>query len=413
MQTQKTSYKLRAMQIKISDYTYNLPEEKIALHPLTQRDESKLLVYHNEKITHTHFYKLADFIPKNSILFFNNTKVIPARLFFQKETGAVIEIFLLDPVAPLPVVALAMNVKGKCRWHCTIGNLKRWKENAHLQFTIQHLTLSAKLIDREKGIVEFEWNLPITFSEVIQQIGAIPLPPYIHRKAQTEDKERYQTIYSKEDGAVAAPTAGLHFTKKVFNSLQQKNIETEYLTLHVSAGTFQPVKVENANEHTMHAEQVVITRKNIEQLLSNKKIVAVGTTSLRTLESIYWYGIKLLNNFKSEFIIHQNDAYQLQPKEIHEGLNAILKKMDDENTNQLLGETSIFIMPGYDFKIVDALITNFHQPNSTLILLVAAFVGKDWQKIYNEALANDYRFLSYGDSSLLFKTCQPELVEGH
>jgi S-adenosylmethionine:tRNA ribosyltransferase-isomerase len=394
----------RPKNILIQDYTYDLPDYKIALHPLAERDQSKLLVYQNDRIIHSGFASLTDFLPKNSILFFNNTKVIPARLFFKKDTGAIIEIFLLNPVWPSPIVALAMTAHGKCRWHCTIGNLKRWPTNFKLQVTNSKLESTAMLIDRENGIVEFEWNLPISFSEVVQQIGAIPLPPYIKRKADAEDSSRYQTVYSKEDGAVAAPTAGLHFTEKVFQSLREKNIDTEYLTLHVSAGTFQPVKVENALEHTMHTEQVVVTRQNIERLLSNKTVVAVGTTSLRTLESIYWYGVKLHNDINAEFLINQHDAYQLQPISKIDALNAILKKMDSMNTNQLLGETSIYIVPGYEFKIVDGLVTNFHQPGSTLILLVAAFIGDRWKEIYNTALTNDYRFLSYGDSSLLFKS---------
>jgi S-adenosylmethionine:tRNA ribosyltransferase-isomerase len=392
------------MVIKITDYTYDLPDDRIALHPLEQRDLSKLLVYKEGNINHSTFDKLAELIPENSILFFNNTKVIPARLFFKKETGAVIETFLLNPIWPSPIVALAMSALGKSRWHCTIGNLKRWNSNSQLKISNDKLELSATLVDRENGIVEFEWNLPISFSEVVQQFGAIPLPPYIKRKAEAEDTERYQTVYSKEDGAVAAPTAGLHFTEKVFQTLRERNIDSEYLTLHVSAGTFQPVKVENALEHTMHAEQVVITRRNIERLLSSKTVIAVGTTSLRTLESIYWYGVKLHNDTKAEFLINQNEAYQLKPISKSEALNAIIRKMDELNVNQILGETSIYIVPGYDFKIAEALITNFHQPGSTLILLVAAFIGDAWKDIYNTALANDYRFLSYGDSSLLFKS---------
>lgn len=391
------------MSIKISDYTYELPEDRIALHPLTERDQSKLLVYREGKITHSIFSNLSEFLPDNSILFFNNTKVIPARLFFKKDTGATIEIFLLNPVLPSSIVALAMSAQKKCRWHCTIGNLKRWADNYELQVTHGELNLAARLIERTNGIVEFEWNLPISFSEVVQKIGAIPLPPYIKRKAESEDTMRYQTIYSKEDGAVAAPTAGLHFTDNVLSSLQKKNIAAEYLTLHVSAGTFQPVKVENAIEHTMHAEQVLINRHNIEQLLSNKLVTSVGTTSLRTLESIYWYGVKLANDPMAEFVVHQDDAYKLTPIDKSDSLNAIIRKMDREKMDQLLGETSIYMLPGYDFKMAEALLTNFHQPGSTLILLVAAFVGADWERIYTEALANEYRFLSYGDSSLLFK----------
>jgi S-adenosylmethionine:tRNA ribosyltransferase-isomerase len=390
--------------ININDYTYDLPEERIALHPLAERDQSKLLVYQNRNIHHSKFSNLSEFLPSNSILFFNNTKVIPARLIFKKDTGAEIEIFLLDPVWPSPIVSLAMNAKQKSQWHCTIGNLKRWKENSKLKIKNSKIELDATLIDREKGIVEFEWTpSDLTFSEVIKTMGDIPLPPYINRKPETADVERYQTIYSKEDGAVAAPTAGLHFTEKVFDSLKKKNINYEYLTLHVSAGTFQPVKVQNASEHSMHEEQIIVTRENIENLLKEKTVIAVGTTSLRTMESIYWFGVKLSTDTASKFLISQDDAYQFKPIDKSKALNAVLKKMDDENTNQLVGETSIYILPGYDFKTCDGLITNFHQPGSTLILLVAALVGEDWKKIYNEALVMNYRFLSYGDSSLLFR----------
>ena len=390
--------------ILIQDYTYDLPEDRIALHPLGGRDQSKLLVYQTGKISHANFSRLSEFLPADSILFFNNTKVIPARLIFKKETGAVIEVFLLSPISPSPNVTLAMSAKGKCEWHCTIGNLKKWNEHYELLLTKGDLLLKANLIDREKGIVEFNWKLPIPFSEVVQKLGAVPLPPYINRKPLSEDAERYQTVYSKTEGAVAAPTAGLHFTDQAFQALRDKKIDSEYLTLHVSAGTFQPVKVENATEHAMHSEQIVVTRSNIEKLLSEKRKVAVGTTSLRTMESIYWYGTKLMADPESQFVISQDDAYQLTPVDKTDALNAILQKMDREKKTQILGETSIYILPGYDFKLVDVLITNFHQPGSTLILLVAAFIGEDWRKIYEDALAGDYRFLSYGDSSLLFRS---------
>lgn len=390
--------------LPINDYTYDLPEERIALYPLAERDQSKLLVYREGEISHKNFKSLPEQLPSNSILFLNNTKVIPARLLFTKDTGAVIEIFLLDPVWPTPVVAMAMAVKNKTQWHCTIGNLKRWTANTTLKMHIGAVLLEAMLADREKGIVEFHWTSEDTFSEVVQKAGAIPLPPYLHRAAEASDKERYQTVYSKEDGAVAAPTAGLHFTPFVFEALTKKNILTDYLTLHVSAGTFQPVKVEDATQHTMHNEQVVVTRRNIENLLTNKTVVAVGTTSMRTLESIYWYGAKLMTNFSSPFVITQHDAYELKPCSKEEALRYVLNKMEEQKTETLLGETSIYIMPGYTFRIVDALITNFHQPGSTLILLVAAFVGEDWKKIYQEALTTGYRFLSYGDSSLLFRS---------
>lgn len=392
--------------ININDYIYSLPEEKIALHPLPERDQAKLLVYQKGNIIHSSFSKLSDFVPADSILFFNNTKVIPARLLFKKETGAVIEIFLLDPVWPSPIVSLAMGATQKSRWHCTIGNLKRWKSNSKLTITQDDLVVQAILVDQQKNLVEFTWSTPAPFSTVVQKIGAVPLPPYIKRSANNADRERYQTVYSKEDGAVAAPTAGLHFTEAVLKSLEKKNIALDYLTLHVSAGTFQPVKVQNSSEHTMHEEQVVVTRENIENLLKQRLAVAVGTTSLRTLESIYWYGVKLTHDFTLPFSIGQEDAYRLEPVDKSVALEAVLKKMDYEKIDHLMGETSIYILPGYEFRIADALITNFHQPGSTLMLLVAAFVGEDWKKIYESALAGGYRFLSYGDSSLLFRNRQ-------
>jgi S-adenosylmethionine:tRNA ribosyltransferase-isomerase len=389
--------------ISIAYYTYELPEDRIALHPLADRDQSKLLVYQNGELQHSRFSNLAEFLSTNTRLFFNNTKVIPARLFFQKETGATIEVFLLNPVSPSPIVSLAMATQGKCSWHCTIGNLKRWNENTTLKIENATFRLEARLVDKENATVELAWSPEnLTFSEVLEKSGSIPLPPYIKRKAGGDDRERYQTVYSKEDGAVAAPTAGLHFTERVFHSLKKKNIATDFLTLHVSAGTFQPVKVDNAMEHTMHAEQIIVTRPNVENLLTaGQKVIAVGTTSLRTLESLYWFGVKLIHHPTTDFIVTQHDAYQLKPVSKEEALHAVLKKMDEQKTDQLIGESSIYIVPGYSFKIIDGLITNFHQPGSTLILLVAALVGNDWKRIYETALAGDYRFLSYGDSSLL------------
>jgi S-adenosylmethionine:tRNA ribosyltransferase-isomerase len=390
--------------LNTDDYLYILPAEKIALHPLKQRDLAKLLVFKNKKVEHTIFQQLTEFLPANTFLFFNDTKVIPARLHFRKESGADIEVFLLNPVLPSTILAETMHATATCTWHCTIGNLKRWNNNLTLQKQLEDITLEATLIDREKAIVEFRWTPSASFAEVVNMAGETPLPPYLKRKAEATDRERYQTIYSVHEGAVAAPTAGLHFTEAVFKDLKSKKIEHDFLTLHVSAGTFQPIKTENANDHVMHNEQIIVTRKNIENLLhQNRFIIPVGTTSMRTLESIYWYGVSLLRNPDAEFQILQNDPYNektLPSKEV--ALKAILVKMDGLQTDMLIGETSIFIKPGYRFQICQALITNFHQPGSTLILLVAAFVGEQWKKIYQEALENNYRFLSYGDSSLLF-----------
>ena len=390
------------MDISISDYTYTLPPERIAVYPLANRDQSKLLFYDRGTIHHQIFSSLPGLLPSNSLLFFNDTKVIPARLHFQKDTGAVIEIFLLHPVLPSTLVMEAMQAHRRCTWHCTLGNLKRWKDEPLFK-TFQGVTLKATLRDREAGLVEFEWATDHSFAEVVNLAGETPLPPYLHRKAEQADRERYQTIYSHHEGAVAAPTAGLHFTPAIFDQLKAKGIAHDFVTLHVSAGTFQPVKVENAVEHVMHNEQVVVTRGNLDRLLSGRYIVPVGTTSMRTLESLYWYGVKLLKDPRAVFTISQHEAYAAADRwpARDEALRAVADYMDRNQLDLLTGETSIYIMPGYTFRVCEALITNFHQPGSTLILLVAAFIGEDWRKVYNESLANNYRFLSYGDSSLL------------
>ncbi len=389
--------------LNILDYTYPLPAEKIASHPLAQRDESKLLIYQKGKIRHTVFKSLIDFLPGNACMFFNDTKVIPARIHFQKDTGAEVEIFLLNPIEPSTLMTHAMLSKDQCTWQCSIGNLKRWKDQQLLVKKNNGLSLTASLIDRSNGIVKFSWSTHQSFAEIITAIGVTPLPPYIKREASQEDINRYQTVYSHVEGAVAAPTAGLHFTEPILESLNRKGIEKDFLTLHVSAGTFQPVKAENALEHTMHHEQLVVTRKSIENLLKpNQFVIAVGTTSMRSLESLYWYGVTLLENPDSEFVISQNDPYQTKVLPSRdEALQAIIWRMDKSGLTSLTGTTSIFIYPGYEFKICQGLITNFHLPASTLILLVAAFIGDDWREIYDEALHNNYRFLSYGDSSLL------------
>ncbi len=389
--------------IDIQDYTYDLPAHRIADHPLKERDQSKLLVYKEQEIKHSVFRSLPDYLPKNSILFFNDTKVIPARLFFQKETGAQIELFLLHPIAPSAHLQLAMQATSDTTWKCAIGNLKRWNQESVLTKKIGNIELTARLENREQGIVKLSWSpAQLSFAEVVHAIGVTPLPPYIKREADASDRERYQTIYSHYDGAVAAPTAGLHFSEKVLADIKTKGIETDFLTLHVSAGTFQPVKVENAIEHEMHSEQIIVTRKNIENLLTDRPIIAVGTTSTRTLESIYWYGVKLISDQRADFIVRQFDPYELPTAySKREALEAILKKMENENLESITGETAIYIFPGYEFKVIRALITNFHQPGSTLMLLIAALVGESWKDIYQEALTNEYRFLSYGDSSLL------------
>jgi S-adenosylmethionine:tRNA ribosyltransferase-isomerase len=390
-------------EILIKDYWYELPQDKIALYPLSERDKSKLLVYRNGAVEHTRFDKLSSFLPDKSTLFFNNTKVIPARIIFQKETGALIELFLLNPVSHSAVVQLAMEANSTNRWICTIGNLKRWPTGTTLVKTIQNLTIRATLVDRESGVVEFTWTPEeLNFAEVISKAGLTPLPPYLNRPAEESDRHRYQTVYSNPEGAVAAPTAGLHFTDNILSELKSKGHQIEFLTLHVSAGTFQPVKVDNVKDHPMHSEQVIVTLPLLKALYSSRFNIAVGTTSMRTLESLYWYGVKLISDLEEEFIIRQFDPYQLPSHySAADTLQAIITKMEKEKMETILGETSIMIMPGYQFKVTHGLITNFHQPGSTLMLLVAAFIGPDWKYIYEAALQNDYRFLSYGDSSLL------------
>lgn len=392
-------------QIPIKDFHYYLPPDRIAYYPLPDRDQSKLLVYKKGTITHADFKSIVNFIPENAILFFNDTRVIPARLYFSKETGATVEIFLLNPIAPSVLLAEAMNARGLCSWHCTIGNLKRWKEQASLEKRNEDIHLKAILRDKENGIVDFTWSPNhLSFAEVISKTGNAPLPPYIKREIDPDDKTRYQTIYARREGAVAAPTAGLHFTDHVLEQLKRKGIKKDFLTLHVSAGTFQPVKTNDATEHVMHTEQIVVTLENVQNLLQkNAFILPVGTTSMRTLESLYWFGVKLLRNPDAEFVISQTEPYE-QNKSLpiaEEALTAVLDSFSKRNTPYITGHTAIYIYPGYSLRVCQGLVTNFHLPGSTLMLLVAALVGDSWKTIYQEALDNQYRFLSYGDSSLL------------
>ncbi|HEY3404757.1 MAG TPA: S-adenosylmethionine:tRNA ribosyltransferase-isomerase [Ohtaekwangia sp.] len=389
--------------IDINDYTYTLPADRIALFPLASREQSKLLVYKAGKIEHHNFYSVGNYLPDNTSLFFNDTKVIPARLYFLKDTGATIEVFLLSPVKPSALLIETMQAKGNCSWKCTIGNLKRWPRGLPLTKLIGDITLKANLLHESDGIVEFTWSTDHTFAEILNRSGETPLPPYLKRQAESSDRERYQTVYAQYEGAVAAPTAGLHFTPEILDQLKRNGITTDFLTLHVSAGTFQPVKVDNAAAHTMHNEQVLVSRENVEHLLDTTRfVIPVGTTSLRTLESLYWYGVKLLRDPEADFIIEQNFPYrQSALPDKQEALTAVWQHMKMKDVEVITGNTSIYIVPGYTFKIINGLITNFHQPGSTLMLLVASLVGTDWKKIYSEALENNYRFLSYGDSSLL------------
>jgi S-adenosylmethionine:tRNA ribosyltransferase-isomerase len=387
--------------IDINEYTYDLPAGRIALHPLEKRDQSRLLVYRKGKIEHKKFTEIADFLNVNSLLVMNNTRVIPARLRFKKASGAAIEIFLLNPVEPSPLVQEAMVTRGTSTWQCTIGNVRRWTDGMTLELQSGNDIIKAELVDRVKSIVRLTWTGGSTFAEIINNIGETPLPPYLKRDADEADKSRYQTVYARYEGAVAAPTAGLHFTSEILERLKAKDIIPAYVTLHVGAGTFMPVKTDNAIEHPMHEEQVVVGKELLRQLLSDRKIVSVGTTSVRVLESIYWYGCKLEKDRDAEFVISQDDAYRVDAIDVRKSLQNVLNRLGPADS--IGGKTSIYIYPGYKFHLCEALVTNFHQPGSTLMLLVAAFIGADWKKVYDEALANDYRFLSYGDSSLLFR----------
>lgn len=397
------------MEINLKDFHYDLPKASIAAHPLENRDQSKLLIYHKGRLLHEKFNQITQYLPKESLLFFNNTRVIPARLFFQKGTGALIEVFLLQPKSPTNLVNLAMQTRGYCEWQCMVGNLRKWKAGEYFIKTVPlgmaKLELKVELIDKVNKTVAFHWDARFTFAEIIEAAGEVPLPPYIKRKATAEDKPRYQTIYSTKEGAVAAPTAGLHFTEEVLMQLDVKCIAKDYLTLHVGAGTFLPITEAEVTAHPMHKEQVVVNRQNLQNLLQpGREVIAVGTTSVRTLESLYWFGIKLLKNGPSEFRIEKLYPYQFTHEALPSyptAIQAVLAYMQQQNLQEIVGETEIFIMPGYQFRICRGMVTNFHMPGSTLILLVAAFVGEDWRKIYAEALQNNYRFLSYGDSSLL------------
>lgn len=387
---------------KLSDYLYDLPEERIAHFPLAQRDSSKLLHY-NGSISHHTYTNIGELLPKNTTFVLNDTRVIPARLHFYKETGAFIEIFLLAPISPIDMNA-AMGASGKVTWKCAIGNLKKWKTGA-LHMELPSTIFSAELTSREQSEVTFTWTGELVFSEIIEQMGKIPLPPYIKREAINEDKERYQTVFSAVPGAVAAPTAGLHFTPTLINKLKQDGKKFEHVTLHVGAGTFQPIKTEEISEHIMHGEVFSIKKEVLKNLSTSSYICAVGTTSLRTLESLYWYGVLLIEKGEyTPFSIDKEAAYRQYSFELpnyQTAFNAVLEKGLFDELGEIHGETSIFIFPGYSFRVVKALATNFHQPGSTLILLVAAFIGNHWKEIYKEALASGYRFLSYGDSSLL------------
>lgn len=396
--------------ISILDYTYDLPAERIALHPLAERDASKILVYENGKIKEDVYRNIANHLPADSLLVFNNTKVIKARIRFQKSSGSIIEIFLLEPYGADYTTTLSAT--NKATWKCMIGGVSKWKEHElSFGFGVMKYELKAKLVEKlsDACVVEFNWDADISFAEVLELCGDIPLPPYIKRKTEDADTARYQTIYAADEGSVAAPTAGLHFTEAVFKNLAHKNIQTGFVTLHVGAGTFKPVKAATMEDHEMHAEWIDIGFEMIEQLMQqlNKTIVTVGTTSLRTVESLYWMGVKaMLQPQIKQLGISQWEVYEAPLAHINiaakESLSALLTWMKANKQVRLFTQSQILIAPGYRFKIAKAIVTNFHQPQSTLLLLVAAAIGNEWKSLYKYALENDFRFLSYGDGSLLF-----------
>ena len=397
--------------IKISEFNYPLPDERIAKFPLSNRDESKLLVYRQGEVSEDRFTSLPNYLEPGEMMVFNNTKVIQARLHFRKETGALIEVFCLEPIAPNDYVLSFQQTK-KCSWLCMVGNLKKWKEGTlkrEVEVKGKTITLSATRGECRgtSHWIDFEWDDDsLTFADVLEAVGELPIPPYLNRETQESDKQTYQTVYSKIKGSVAAPTAGLHFTERVLKALDEKGIDREELTLHVGAGTFKPVKSEEIEGHEMHTEYISVNKGTIEKLIAHGgKTIAVGTTSVRTLESLYYIGILIhLNPEANQEELH---VKQWMPYEPHpaltpvESLQNILDYLKRNNMEALHTSTQIIIAPGYEYKIVKKIVTNFHQPQSTLLLLVSAFVKGDWKKIYDYALSHDFRFLSYGDSSLL------------
>ena len=398
-------------EIHIEDYNYTLPDEKIAKYPLAQRDASKLLCYKDGHPAMHKFSDIADLLPEGSLMVFNDTKVVPARLHFQRSTGAHIEIFCLEPLQPEEYVTM-FAVTDRCRWKCIVGNVKRWKNDTLSLFNpenaadVSEMNLRADLVERcgETSVVEFSWDNGAPFSKVLEVCGSVPIPPYLNRDTEDIDLERYQTLYARFRGSVAAPTAGLHFTENVLESIRKKEISLEKVCLHVGAGTFLPVKSSLVSEHTMHREPFVVSLAFLEKLIAKKgKLIAVGTTSVRTLESLYYVGVKCIETGSPQDV-NQWDPYEREyTYTFEDALKALTGYMKSKSMDSIQLGTRIIIVPGYRFKVVDVLVTNFHQPQSTLLLLISAFVDGDWKNIYDYALANDVRFLSYGDSSLLFR----------
>jgi S-adenosylmethionine:tRNA ribosyltransferase-isomerase len=399
--------------IHITDYNYELPDERIAKFPLKERDHSKLLIYKHGEVSEDVFYHLPALLPQGALMVFNNTKVIQARMHFRKDTGALIEVFLLEPFAPADYEQM-FQTTGHCSWLCIVGNMKKWKSGVLSRtFDVKGTSLTLSVERKgEKGtsqMIDFTWDADnISFAEILDAVGELPIPPYLNRKTEESDKTTYQTVYSKIKGSVAAPTAGLHFTPKVLADLDASGIDREEVTLHVGAGTFKPVKSNTIGEHEMHTEYICVHRQTLEKLLKHgASAIAVGTTSVRTLESLYYIGLKLHTNpslDESELHVMQWEPYNVRKDaEISatEALQCVLDFLDRNGLTTLHSNTQIIIAPGYEYKIVKMLVTNFHQPQSTLLLLVSAFLHGDWKKVYNYALAHDFRFLSYGDSSLL------------
>lgn len=398
--------------IRIADYTYHLPEDRIAKYPLAERDQSKLLVYNNGTISEDTYKGISHYISPGSFVVFNDTKVVHARLLFPKDTGAFIEVFCLEPDTRYKDITTGMTQTREVYWKCLVGKVDKWKEKElHLNIPAQGITITATIHERQSDCfgIHLCWNTDATFAEILHIAGAVPLPPYIRRKADKNDSEAYQTIYSKTEGSVAAPTAGLHFTPQIFDDFVAKYIEWDFVTLHVGAGTFKPVKSELIADHTMHAEWLDVSvdflLKLIHTLEQNKNVVAVGTTATRTIESLYWLGVKTHLNPDMDIAvltIHQWDPYELNGDiDTHTALRSLSAYLVKNNLSRLITKTQLLIAPGYKWRIVKQLITNFHQPDSTLLLLVAALVGDDWRKVYDYALEHEYRFLSYGDGCIL------------
>lgn len=397
--------------LKIEDYNYELPDDRIAAYPKEERDLAQLLIYRDGVLQQDVYRNIAQYIPKNALVVFNQTKVVQVRLLFQKETGARIEIFCLEPDTCYPDMQTAMKQKSFVYWQCLVGGAQKWKDGAVLSLfdPLLKVTVQAQMVERKDGyfIIKLSWsNDQLTFAEILQSVGKVPLPPYMQREMQVEDKERYQTIYARDEGSVAAPTAGLHFTKHIFDEFESNQIQTAFLTLHVGAGTFKQVKSEQLADHDMHAEWIEVELDFLKTLLRYKEsVVSVGTTSMRTLESLYWIGLKLYHQMPIDWqgiAVGQWDPYDLTPDiSISEALSAIINWMQQQQRNKLITRTQILIAPTYQPKIVDYLVTNFHQPQSTLLLLIAALIGDDWHNMYQYALQHDFRFLSYGDGCLI------------